>query len=264
MGQPPSTDRPHLRVSLDDGVLTLLIDREERRNALSREVLDGMLAALREPPADARVVLVASTGERVFSAGMDLAVMAGEATGMERHEARSGLAPVVLAMRDCALPVVAQVQGLCLAGAVGLVLGCDLVVASDEAELGLPEVDRGIWPFMVGALLARHVSPKVALDLMLTARRVPAREALALGLVSRVVPAASLSAEVGALCAQLGAAPPVAVRLGKAAWVAAAETALAPALAAMAAQLSLLTTTADAAEGIEAFFAKRAPAWVGR
>jgi len=162
------------------------------------------------------------------------------------------------------VPVIAGVQGLCLAGGVGLVLACDLVIAAEDAAFGLPEVDLGLWPFMVSALLGRHVSPKRAMEMMLSARRVPAAEALDMGLVSRVVPAGSLHDEVAALVAQLAAKPPVAVRLGKAAFRAALEASLPVALDAMQAQLSLLATTQDAAEGVGAFLAKRPPEWIGR
>jgi enoyl-CoA hydratase len=253
-----------LAVTRDGAVVRLHIDREPKRNALNGEVLRGMLDALRAPGSDARVVLVTSAGERVFCAGADLVQMAPDATGLEVHEGRGLLREVVLAMRACPLPVVAGVQGLCLAGGVGLVLGCDVVISSDAAAFGLPEVDLGLWPFMVSALLGRHVSPKRAMEMMLSARRVPAAEALEMGLVSRVVPAASLAEETGQLVQALTAKPPVAVRLGKAAFQAAMETTLAPGLEAMQAQLSLLNTTEDAAEGVGAFLAKRPPEWKGR
>ena len=252
-----------LAVSRDAGVLRLHVDREPKRNALNGEVLRGMLDALRDP-GDSRVVLVTSAGERVFCAGADLVQMAPDATGLEVHEGRGLLREVVLAMRACPLPVVASVQGLCLAGGVGLVLGCDVVVASDAAAFGLPEVDLGLWPFMVSALLGRHVSPKHAMEMMLSARRVPADEARQMGLVSRVVPAAELADETERLVTALAAKPPVAVRLGKAAFQAALESTLAPALEAMQAQLSLLNTTEDAAEGVGAFLQKRTPQWKGR
>jgi enoyl-CoA hydratase len=252
-----------LSVTRADGVLRLHIDRERKRNALNGEVLRGMLEALRGA-GDARVVLVTSAGERVFCAGADLVQMAPDATGLEVHEGRGLLREVVLAMRACPVPVVASVQGLCLAGGVGLVMGCDLVVASDSAAFGLPEVDLGLWPFMVSALLGRHVSPKRAMEMMLSARRVPAAEALEMGLLSRVVPAASLAEETEQLVTALAAKPPVAVRLGKAAFHAAMEASLAPALEAMQAQLSLLNTTQDAAEGVSAFLQKRTPQWSGR
>jgi enoyl-CoA hydratase/carnithine racemase len=252
-----------LAVTRDGAVLRLHIDREPKRNALNGEVLRGMLEALRAP-GSARVVLVTSAGERVFCAGADLVQMAPNATGLEVHEGRGLLREVVLAMRACPVPVIASVQGLCLAGGVGLVLGCDVVLASDAAAFGLPEVDLGLWPFMVSALLGRHVSPKRAMEMMLSARRVPADEALEMGLLSRVVPAASLAEQTEALVAALAAKPPVAVRLGKAAFAAALETTLGPALEAMQAQLSLLNTTEDAAEGVGAFLAKRTPQWKGR
>lgn len=252
-----------LAVSSDSGVLRLHIDREAKRNALNADVLRGMLAALHDV-GQARVVLLTSAGQRVFCSGADLVQMAPDATGLEVHEGRGLLREVVLAMRACPVPVVASVQGLCLAGGVGLVLGCDVVVAADTAAFGLPEVDLGLWPFMVSALLGRHVSPKRAMEMMLSGRRVPADEALSMGLLSRVVPAKELSLQVEQLVAELAAKPPVAVRLGKAAFLAAMQSALAPALEAMQAQLSLLNTTQDAAEGVAAFLHKRRPEWTGR
>jgi enoyl-CoA hydratase/carnithine racemase len=254
---------PGLRVDVDDAVLRLTLDRPERRNALNDEVLEGMIDAVRDP-GSARVILLQGSGEKVFCSGADLSVMADDATGLERHEARGGLRRLVLAIRSCPLPVVARVQGLCLAGGVGLALGCDLVLAADTARFGLPEVDLGLWPFMVSALLAAHVSPKVAFELMLTGRRIDAAEAHSVGLVSRVVPAGDLDRETDEMLAALARKPPVAVRLGKAAFLAALETPLVPALEAMQAQLSLLATTEDVKEGVAAFFGKREPRWQGR
>ena len=252
-----------LVVTRDGAVLRLLIDREPKRNALSAEILRGIRTALADV-GDARVVQLTSAGEKVFCAGADLVQMAPDATGLEVHEGRGLLREVVLAMRACPVPVVAGVQGLCLAGGVGLVLGCDLVVAADTAAFGLPEVDLGLWPFMVSALLGRHVSPKRAMELMLSGRRVPAAEALEMGLLSRVVAAAELSTELARLVDALAAKPPVAVRLGKAAFTAALESSLPAGLEAMQAQLSLLNTTQDAAEGVAAFLTKRTPQWTGR
>jgi enoyl-CoA hydratase/carnithine racemase len=249
-----------LVVSHEGGVLRLHMNREAKRNALNGAVLDGMLAALRDP-GDARVVLITSEG-KVFCSGADLVQMAPDATGLEVHEGRGKLREAVLAMQACPLPVVASVQGLCLAGGVGLVLGCDVVLAAEDAAFGLPEVDLGLWPFMVSALLGRHVSPKRAMEMMLSARRVPAAEALEMGLVSRVV--SDLPAETAALAAALAEKPPVAVRLGKAAFHAAMESSLAAGLEAMQAQLSLLNTTQDTKEGVTAFLEKRKPVWKGR
>jgi enoyl-CoA hydratase/carnithine racemase len=249
------------------GVLELRINREEKRNALSAGVLAALLDGVRTAATDTSItaVLVSSAGDRVFSAGADLAVMSEDANGLERHEARGLLKDLVVAMRQCPKPVVARVQGLCLAGGVGLAAGCDVVLAKESASFGLPEVERGLWPFMVSALLTRHVSPKHAMDYMLTGERFDARTAWQIGLVSRVLDDDTFDDEVTAYVEKVAQPAPVAVRLGKAAWIAAEETAGLPyALEAMQAQLSLLTTTADVAEGVAAFFEKRDPRWTGR
>lgn len=256
-----------VEVRRDGGVLRLTIDREDKRNALSAEVMRTMLESVRGVASDdsVRVVVVSSAGDRIFCAGADLAVMAADATSLEQHEGRGTLAKLVVAMRECPVPVVARVQGLCLAGGIGLAAGCDVVLARESASFGLPEIDRGLWPFMVSALLARHISPKHALDRMLMGDRFDAKTAQQMGLVSRVFADETFDADVEAYVAKLAESPPVAVRLGKAAWVAATETPSLPvALEAMQAQLSLLTTTNDTAEGITAFFEKRPPRWTGR
>ena len=252
-----------LAVTVEDLVLRLHIDREPKRNALNGEVLRGIRDSLLDT-GPARAVLLTTAGDRVFCSGADLVQMAPDATGLEVHEGRGLLREVVLAMADCPLPVVASVQGLCLAGGVGLIMGCDVVIASDAAAFGLPEVDLGLWPFMVSALLGRHVSPKRAMEMMLSGRRVPAAEALEMGLISRVVPAAELETQVAELMTALAHKPPVAVRLGKAAFRAALASSLPAGLDAMQAQLSLLNTTQDAKEGVTAFLEKRPPVWTGR
>lgn len=255
-----------LRSSVADGVLTLTIDREERRNALSPEVLDGLSRGVREEALrdDVRVVVLTGAGEKAFCAGADLGTMHADATQLELHEGRGGLRTLFLAMRECPRPVVARVQGLALAGGLGLMLACDLVVASEEAAFGTPEVDVGLWPFMIGALVARHVPAKRALDLMMTGRRIDAATALEWGLVSRVVPAASLDAAVAEVASSLASKSPLVLRMGKAAFYATEDVALAPALEHLQGQLSLLTQSKDAVEGITAFFQKRPPVWTGR
>jgi enoyl-CoA hydratase/carnithine racemase len=255
-----------LRSSVAGGVLTLTIDREERRNALSPAVLDALLSGVRERALgdDVRVVVVTGAGDKAFCAGADLAASDPSATPLDLHEQRGGLRELVLAIRSCPRPVIARVQGLCLAGGLGLALACDIAIAGEAAAFGTPEVDVGLWPFMVGALLARHAGPKRALDLMLTGRRIDAATALEWGLVSRVVPAAALDATVAEVAAGLAAKSPLVLRLGKAAFHETAEVALAPALAQLQAQLSLLTQTHDAVEGVTAFLQKRPPEWTGR
>ncbi len=255
-----------LRSETSDGVLTLTIDREERRNALNGEVMRGLLAGVREQALadDVRVVVIAGAGEKAFCAGADLAATAPDATPFEVHEGRGSLVELILAMRDCPRPIIGRVQGLALAGGMGVAMGCDFVVASESAEFGMPEVNIGLWPFMISALAARHVSPKRALDLMYTGRRIDAATAYDWGLVTRVVPAADLDGAVAELAAGLAAKSPLILRVGKQAFYAVEDLALEPALAYLQTQLSLLSQTKDAVEGVTAFLQKRPPEWTGR
>jgi enoyl-CoA hydratase len=256
-----------VETSLDSGVLRILINRENKRNAMSADVLRALVEAMVAASQDSavRVVVLTGAGDRFFCAGADLSVMGAEAAGLAQHAARGQLARLVLAMRDCPVPVVARVQGLCLAGGLALALGSDVVLAKDTVEFAMPEIDRGLWPFMVSALLARQVAAKHAMDRMLIGDRFDAATAYGMGLVSRVFPADSFDQQVDSYVAKLAESPPQAVRLGKQAWISATETGpLAVALDAMQAQLSLLTTSDDAAEGVAAFFEKRSPTWTGR
>jgi enoyl-CoA hydratase len=254
-----------LSVAFDEGVLRLTVEREAKRNSLTVEVLDGIVEAVRGYGSgdQARMIIVSTAGARVFSSGADLGVMDSEATLYESHRARSVMKDVLVAFRSCPVPVLVKVQGLCLAGGMALVLGADVALASEAAMFGLPEVSLGLWPFMVSALLARHVSPKHALDLMLTGDRIGAEAAYQIGLVSRVFPAATFEEDVETYALKIAAAAPVAVRMGKAAWAMAQQQDFESALEALCSQLSLLTTTRDAAEGIRAFFEKRPPRYTG-
>jgi methylglutaconyl-CoA hydratase len=205
-------------VGLVDGVLSLTLDRPEKRNALDSATVDALRAGLERAALDAEVRVVALRGAgKDFCAGADLAELLGSgglpAAENEAHALRLG--EVFLAMRRLDKPVVALVQGRALAGGCGLATGCDLVVAADSATFGYPEVQRGFVPAMVLTLLRRQVGEKVAYDLAATSRLVGAEEARALGLVSRVVPAARLEAEGTATIAALAAASPTALSLTK-------------------------------------------------
>jgi methylglutaconyl-CoA hydratase len=205
-------------VGLADGVLSLTLDRPEKRNALDSATVEGLRAGLERAALDAEVRVVAVRGAGPdFCAGADLAELLASrelpAAENEAHALRLG--EVFIAMRRLDKPVVALVQGRALAGGCGLAAACDLVVAADSASFGYPEVQRGFVPAMVLTLLRRQVGEKVAFDLAATSRVVGAGEAQALGLVSRVVPAGRLEAEGGATLAALAAASPTALCLTK-------------------------------------------------
>jgi enoyl-CoA hydratase/carnithine racemase len=252
-----------VRYAVDGPVARITIDREARRNALSWDVVRGLrqaVAAAREDGA-VRTVVLTGAGDRAFCAGADLTGMAAGGGPVALHEARGEMARLFEDLWALGKPSIARVRGFALAGGFGLALACDLVVAADDAVFGTPEVDVGLWPFMITVPLTRAMPPKVALDLMLTGRRVAADEALRLGFVNRVVPAAELDGAVGELAATLAAKPPDAVRLGLASFHAVWGRPADEALRLLHPLLSVLASGDEAAEGLAAFAEKRPPRW---
>jgi len=255
---------------LDDGVARVTINRPERRNAMSWEVMHGLRQVLARASEDddVRVVVLGGAGEDAFCAGADLAKMTGadepDAGVLAVHEERGVLAEVFDALWRLGKPTVARVQGFALAGGFGLALACDLVVASERARFGAPEVNVGLWPYMITVPMVRSMPPKQALELMLTGRIVDAAEGQRLGFVTRVVAPEELDEAVSELAQTLAAKSPAVMKLGRDAFYAVWDMAAPDALAHLHAMLSLTTQTEDAAEGIAAFLEKRAPRWRGR
>jgi enoyl-CoA hydratase len=251
----------------DSGVLTLTIDREEKRNALNRDTLHELEAGLCEGGADPRVkvIVLRGAGEHAFSAGADLAELRAHETIEAYRQHFDLVARVILAMHRAGPPVLARVQGFALAGGCGLAVAADFTIAAESAVFGLPEIGIGLLPMVVSAPIYRATgSRKVVLDLMLTGRRVAAREALALGLATRVVPDAALDAELDSLVRTLCGYSPTALRLGKEAVHTMCEMEYATSLRYLREMIVLTSLTDDAKEGLNAFFEKRPPAWKGR
>ncbi len=256
-----------VRTDAADGVLTVTIDRPEQRNALNDEVLAGLVQAFRDADADdeVRVVVLTGAGDRAFCAGADLSgAFDQEASIRDQHEGR-GLLRELLASTDAlGKPLVGRVNGHALAGGLGVALACDVLVASEDATFGTPEVRVGLWPYMISALIVEHLGPKRAMELMMTGRRLSAEEARSWGLVNRVVPHDELDDAVAEMAGQLAAAAPLAVRWGKRATLTARDMPRAAALAHLHSMLDLNAQTEDVVEGIQAFFGKREPRWSGR
>lgn len=253
----------HFEIQGSKGVIT--IDREAARNALSGEVVEGILKSLAQAEADkaVRVIIMTGAGTRVFCAGGDLSGMSGEGF-LGGHDGRRRFGQLLTAFRQARKPSIARVNGHALAGGLGLMLACDFAVAADSAGFGTPEIDRGLFPMMVVALLQRHLGPKRALDMALTGERITAHQALAWGLVNRVVPASGLDAEVDALASTLAGKSQAVLALGRRAYFAAEDLALGPALELLSANLSLNVLADDAGEGVSAFLEKRPPKWNDR
>lgn len=212
-----STASP-LASARDGGVLTLTLNRPDKRNALSSAVVEALHQALEAADLDADVRVVALTGAgKDFCAGADLEELlaSADATPEANEAAALRLGTLFGRMRRLPKPVVAVVRGRALAGGAGLMTACDIVLAGAGAQVGYPEVLRGFVPAMVMTMLRRLVGEKAALDLVLTGRLLSADEAHAWGLVSRVVPDGDLEREAGELGRALAAAPASALALTK-------------------------------------------------
>ncbi|MCI0574423.1 MAG: enoyl-CoA hydratase-related protein [Myxococcaceae bacterium] len=252
--------------AVEDGKALLTIDRERARNALSPRVLEELTDAIGRAEADpaVRVLVLTGTGERTFCAGADLGGMATGDGFLAGHEGRRAYAQLLRRFQEARKPSIARVNGHALAGGLGLVLACDLAVAASTAELGTPEVDVGLFPMMLMALLQRHVGRKRALELVMTGRRMRAEEALALGLLNRVVAPSELDAAVAELARTLAGKSQAVLALGRRAYFLAEDMPLTQALEFLAGQLSLNVLAEDAAEGVGAFLEKRPPRWNDR
>jgi len=207
-----------LRVQAERGILTLTLDRAEKRNALNGALIDALHTGLERADLDADVRVVALRGAgKDFCAGADLdELLASAGLPPSDNEASAlRLGTLFSRMRRLPKPIVAVVQGRALAGGAGLVTACDLAIAGEGAQLGYPEIQRGFVPAMVMTLLRRAAGEKPALDLVLTGRILSGRDALAAGLVSRVVPDADLDREAGALLSGLAGASMSALALTK-------------------------------------------------
>lgn len=249
-----------------DGVTTLTLNRPDVHNALGWTMVGDLRAAVAAAKADpaTRVVVLTGAGERAFCAGADLSGMAAGAGYADLHDGRGQIAALFQDLWALGKPTIAKVRGWCLAGGFGLALACDLVVASDDARFGTPEVDRGLWPYMITVPMVRSMPPKVALELQLTGRRVEADEAARIGFVNRVVAPADLDAAVADLAGTLASKSSAVVQLGRDAFYGVWDQSAADALRFLHPMLTVHTGLDDAKEGLKAFAEKRAPEWRDR
>jgi enoyl-CoA hydratase/carnithine racemase len=253
-----------VRYDLESGCATITIDEPSRRNPLSVQTMQGLLESTREAvdAVDVRVLVYTGAGDNAFSAGGDLAgSFVDDALGL--HRARGAMAELLRLMWRGGKPTVARVNGDALAGGFGLAAACDITVCVEDARLGTPEVNVGLWPMMISAVLARVMPRKAALELMLTGRIITPDEAQRLGAVSRVVPRAGLDEAVDEIVAALLARSATASMLGKDAFNAMADADLDTALDRLQGGLTELALTEDAAEGVRSFLEKRPPRWTG-
>lgn len=250
---------------VDEGVARITIDDEQRRNPMSNRVMGDLRDAVERADGDesVRVIVITGAGDQAFSAGGDLQGGFVDAP-LADHPDRAALAELIRSMMRSGTPIIARVNGVALGGGFGLAVAADITIAADHARLGTPEIDLGLWPMMISAILARSAPRKPLLEMMLTGRVVDADEARDLGLVTRVVPASQLDAAVDETASQLRSASPAALALGKRSFYAMSDLDVDSALDLLHLGLSSTALTEDGAEGVAAFLDKRSPEWKGR
>ncbi len=248
------------------GVATITLNDPATRNALSPELLGGLIEAFERARDDeaVRCIVLGSSHERTFSSGANLGGFAADAALVHKHFGSDRFVGLFKLIGELGKPTLCVARGHVLAGALGIALACDLILASEEASFGTPEINIGAFPFMIMALIYRNVPRKKASELLLLGERLSAGEAPAAGIVNRVVADDELDAVAGEWAGKLASKSPVIMRLGKEAMRRQMDMPLDDALDYLRAQLTLAQSTEDIVEGVTAFFEKREPTWKGR
>lgn len=227
-----------------------------------RDLVSAFRWAQGEP--DVRVVVLTGAGDRAFCAGADLGSFDAEMTDLERHRTRDLFVELFTVMAQLGKPIVGRINGHALAGGLGLACSCDILVSTDTATFGTPEINVGIWPMMIQAILARNIPRKVLLEMEMLGDRWTATQMQALGVINRVVPHDQLDAAVGEITERLAGKSPVAMRLGRDSFYRQQDMEFQAALDYLQSQFTLVTLSDDAKEGIQAFLEKRQPDFKGR
>ena len=255
-----------LRYEVADGVATIALDQPDTRNALSDELFGDLHAAFVAARDDdaVRCVVLTSTHERVFSSGANLAGFAMEVPLVHKHAGVQRFPALFTLIGKLGKPTICAANGHVLAGALGIALACDLVIAKEGVRFGTPEINVGVFPFMIMAVIYRNLGRKKTTELLLLGDQIDAHEAERIGLVNKVVPAGEFDAAVADWARRLASKSPVLMKLGKDAIYRQQDMAFEDALDFLRSQLTIAFSTEDIQEGVKAFFEKREPQWTGR
>lgn len=262
--------RPYrlLLVEAGEQVRRITLNRPEKRNAIGPEMINELRWALADAATDASTRVVVLTGAgKAFCAGGDFSAFTGGESdgGLPLHpDGGSDYAALLLAMSRYGKPIIAQINGHAMGGGLGLVAASTFAIASTDAQLGTPEVDVGLFPMMIMALLDRLVPRRKLVAMMLLGERLEAHEAVELGLVNQAVPPEELDVAVATLCDRLAKKAPLAIQHGLEALAAQDNRALEEALPMLRDRLGALLATDDAREGLMAFMQKRPAKWTGK
>jgi len=254
-----------LLYEVKDRVAYLTIHRESRRNAISQEMIMAFLDNLARADQDdaVRAVCITGSGDKVFCSGADLGIAFADQGGDRLSGARN-YAQLLKSMAKFGKPLLARVNGTCVAGGLGLVLSCDIVLARNDIHFFTPEVNVGIFPMMIGVLLYRNLPRKKMMEMVLTGRRIPAVEAEKIGLITRAVDPEHLDLEVQETLRLLTTKSPIGIRLGKDAFRTMRDMPFDQAVDHLCEALGKVLSTEDAMEGMMAFMEKREPNFKGK
>ncbi len=245
------------------GAAWMTINRETRGNAINLEIINGFMQTLDLAEADEeiRVVCITGAGDKAFCSGADLAT---SFSGQDYVDGARKYAALLKKMAAFPKPLVARVNGNCLAGGLGLMLSCDMVYAREGAKFGTPEVNVGLFPMMIGALIFRNCSRKKALEMIYTGRTISAAEAEKMGLITRALSPQEFESAIEETLMTVAAKAPLAIKIGKPALASAEDRDFESALDYLCLRLGDVIETEDAKEGLTAFMQKRKPVWKGR
>ena len=249
-----------------DSIATVTLNRPEQRNSLSASMMRDLGSAFRWCKAEPSVAVVVLTGagDRAFCAGADLAGFGDEQPALELNlHGRRALADIFIELAELGKPIVGRINGHALAGGFGLACACDLLVAVDTATFGTPEINVGIWPMMIQAVLSRNVPRKVLMEMVMLGDRWSATQLHQIGVVNRVVSAERLDEETERVAAGLVAKSSTIMRLGRDSFYRQQDMGFRDALDYLQAEVAVVMLTEDSAEGRKAFFEKRPPRYKG-
>lgn len=243
----------------------LTINRSAKRNSINAAVIDGIRAGLEQSAGDPaiRAIVLTGAGDKAFCAGADLSGGTGT-FGQNFAEPSQPFANLLRAAHACRLPLIARVNGTCMAGGMGLLAMCDMAVAADHAMFGLPEVKIGVFPMQVLSVLQTLIARRDLMELCITGEPIDAAAAAGMRLVNHVVPSAELDTKLEWLLSRVVDKSPTAIRRGKYAMAAIADMTFDQAISFTEGQIGVAALTEDAAEGVKAFIEKRSPVWTGR